>query len=59
MEGIMKTKEGIGLWNKAKGIIPGGTQLLSKRAEMFLLEKWSSYFKKFRVIIKEVFHRWI
>jgi len=40
------TKKGINLWNKAKKIIPGGTQLLSKRSEMFLPEQWPSYFKK-------------
>ncbi|MBD3352536.1 MAG: aminotransferase class III-fold pyridoxal phosphate-dependent enzyme [Candidatus Lokiarchaeota archaeon] len=39
-------KSGIKLWNKAKRIIPGGTQLLSKRSEMFLPEQWPSYFKK-------------
>ena len=37
---------GIQLWNKAKKIIPGGTQLLSKRSEQFLPEQWPSYFKK-------------
>jgi len=40
------TKKGIKLWNEAKGIIPGGTQLLSKRSEMFLPDQWPSYFKK-------------
>ena len=34
------------LWEKAKGIIPGGNMLLSKRAEMFLPEKWPAYFSK-------------
>lgn len=42
----MKTKKGINLWNRAKKIIPGGTQLLSKRSEMFLPDQWPSYFKK-------------
>ena len=42
----MKTKKGTTLWNKAKKIIPGGTQLLSKRSEMFLPEQWPSYFKR-------------
>ena len=37
---------GVELWNKAKKIIPGGNQLLSKRSEMFLPEKWPSYYKK-------------
>ena len=34
------------LWIKAKGIIPGGNMLLSKRSEMFLPDKWPSYFSK-------------
>jgi len=42
----MKINKGIKLWNQAKKIIPGGTQLLSKRSEMFLPEQWPSYYKK-------------
>jgi glutamate-1-semialdehyde aminotransferase len=42
----MKPTRGIKLWNKAKKIIPGGSQLLSKRSEMFLPDQWPSYFKK-------------
>ena len=34
------------LWNRAKQLIPGGNMLLSKRPEMFLPEKWPSYFSK-------------
>ena len=34
------------LWNKAKRIIPGGNQLLSKRAELFLPDYWPAYYKK-------------
>lgn len=34
------------LYNKAKTRIPGGTQLLSKRPEMFLPEQWPSYYSK-------------
>jgi len=34
------------LYKKAKKIIPGGTQLLSKRPEMFLPNLWPSYYKK-------------
>jgi glutamate-1-semialdehyde 2,1-aminomutase len=30
----------------AKSLIPGGTQLLSKRPEMFLPEYWPAYFRK-------------
>ena len=42
----MNTDNGIKLWNKAKKIIPGGSQLLSKRSEMFLPDHWPSYYKK-------------
>ncbi|OGW33613.1 MAG: aminotransferase class III [Nitrospirae bacterium GWC2_56_14] len=34
------------LYKKAKTLIPGGTQLLSKRPEMFLPELWPSYYEK-------------
>jgi len=34
------------LYKKAKNIIPGGNMLLSKRPEMFLPEKWPSYYSK-------------
>ncbi|WP_198553764.1 aminotransferase class III-fold pyridoxal phosphate-dependent enzyme [Tenacibaculum sp. Bg11-29] len=34
------------LYKKAKKIIPGGTMLLSKRPEMFLPDKWPSYYSK-------------
>ena len=34
------------LYKKAKKIIPGGTQLLSKRPEMFLPDNWPSYYSK-------------
>ena len=37
---------GVELWEKAKKIIPGGNQLLSKRSEMFLPGLWPSYYKK-------------
>ena len=37
---------GIKLYKKAKRLIPGGNMLLSKRPEMFLPEKWPSYFSK-------------
>ncbi len=38
--------KGQDLYEKAKKIIPGGTMLLSKRPEMFLPDKWPSYFSK-------------
>ncbi len=34
------------LYKRAKKVIPGGNMLLSKRPEMFLPEKWPSYFSK-------------
>lgn len=34
------------LYKKAKRIMPGGTQLLSKRPEMFLPGSWPAYYKK-------------
>ena len=34
------------LWKRAKTVIPGGNMLLSKRPEMFLPEKWPSYFSR-------------
>ncbi|MCL5011093.1 MAG: aminotransferase class III-fold pyridoxal phosphate-dependent enzyme [Patescibacteria group bacterium] len=41
-----KNKKGIELYKRAKEIIPGGTQLLSKRPEMFLPDLWPSYYEK-------------
>ncbi len=40
--------KGQALYKKAKRLIPGGTQLLSKRPEMFLPELWPSYYEKAR-----------
>jgi glutamate-1-semialdehyde 2,1-aminomutase len=34
------------LYEEAKKIIPGGTQLLSKRPEMFLPDYWPAYYQK-------------
>lgn len=42
----VKMNEGLKLWNEAKRLMPGGTQLLSKRSEMFLPEQWPSYFDR-------------
>lgn len=46
--GIESYLNGIGqlLYKKAKKMIPGGTQLLSKRPEMFAPEIWPAYYKK-------------
>ena len=38
--------EGIRLYKRAQGLIPGGTQLLSKRPEMFAPDVWPSYYSK-------------
>lgn len=37
---------GTDLYRRAKARIPGGTQLLSKRPEMFLPEHWPSYYDR-------------
>lgn len=37
---------GIDLWKRAKELIPGGSMLLSKRAEMYLPEGWPAYFDR-------------
>ena len=36
------------LYERAKKLMPGGTQLLSKRPEMFLPEQWPSYYARAR-----------
>lgn len=38
--------KGVELWEKAKTLIPGGNQLLSKRSEKFLPGLWPSYYSK-------------
>lgn len=40
------TSQGPKLWERAKEIIPGGGQLLSKRSEMFLPGLWPAYYTK-------------
>ena len=40
------SESGQDLYRKARKLIPGGTQLLSKRPEMLLPEQWPSYFAK-------------
>jgi len=42
----MVCNKGPELWKKAKTIIPGGNQLLSKRSEKFLPGLWPSYYAK-------------
>ena len=43
---IKQRHTGQKLWNQAKQLIPGGNQLLSKRAEMFLPDQWPAYYKR-------------
>jgi len=42
----MKRQSGQELYRKAKLLIPGGTQLLSKRPEMFLPDYWPAYYSR-------------
>lgn len=42
----IKIGKGQNLYLEAKKIIPGGTQLLSKRPEMFLPDLWPAYYSK-------------
>jgi len=42
----LKNGTGQKLWERAKTIIPGANQLLSKRSEMFLPNLWPSYYSK-------------
>ncbi len=46
MQRVMQTANGRALWKKAKNIIPGGSQLLSKQSEQFLPEQWPSFYKQ-------------
>lgn len=42
----LKGGAGVTLYNHAKSLIPGGTQLLSKRPEMFAPDVWPAYYSK-------------
>ena len=42
----LMTGSGVELYRRAKTLMPGGTQLLSKRPEMFAPEVWPSYYSK-------------
>ena len=42
----MKISKGQKLWQRAKDIIPGGNQFLSKKSELYLPNQWPAYFKK-------------
>ena len=41
------------VWNRAKKSIAGGNMLFSKRPDVFLPDKWPSYFKKAKGCIVE------
>ena len=41
-----KNSKSVALYNRAKTLIPGGTQLLSKRPEMFAPDVWPAYYSK-------------
>jgi glutamate-1-semialdehyde 2,1-aminomutase len=41
-----KTGTGQALYARARQLMPGGTQLLSKRPEMFLPEQWPAYYAR-------------
>jgi glutamate-1-semialdehyde aminotransferase len=43
---MIRTPQGQSLYRRAKTIIPGGTQLLSKRPELFAPEVWPPYYRK-------------
>jgi len=42
----LKQGKGPALYNRAKALVPGGTQLLSKRPEMFAPDVWPAYYSK-------------
>lgn len=42
---MIQLSKGPALWKRAKQLIPGGNQLLSKRSEQFLPDFWPSYYK--------------
>lgn len=42
----MRAKKSLALWNKAKKIIPGGSQLFSKRSEVHLPDLWPAYYAR-------------
>lgn len=43
---FVETNKGYGLFSRACKLIPGGTQLLSKRPSLFLPEQWPSFFSR-------------
>ena len=45
----LANSKGPKLYSRAKRLIPGGTQLLSKRPEMFAPDIWPAYYEKLKV----------
>lgn len=45
-DGFSEATSRSGLWAKAREVIPGGTGLLSKRAEMYDVDSWPSYYSR-------------
>jgi glutamate-1-semialdehyde 2,1-aminomutase len=43
---VLANSKGPKLYSRAKRLIPGGTQLLSKRPEMFAPDIWPAYYEK-------------
>lgn len=43
---VLASSKGPKLYSRAKRLIPGGTQLLSKRPEMFAPDIWPAYYSK-------------
>ncbi len=47
---VRESLDGPSVYRRARQLIPGGTQLLSKRPEMFLPEQWPAYYRRARGI---------
>lgn len=45
-DGGARVSVGQKLWKRATRVIPGGNMLLSKRADMFLPDRWPAYYSK-------------
>ena len=55
----MDRNKGSLLWDRAKQIIPGGNQLLSKRAEQFLPDHWPAYYQSAKgCLVQDLDGKW-
>ena len=55
----MDRNKGSLLWDRAKQIIPGGNQLLSKRAEQFLPDQWPAYYQSAKgCLVQDLDGKW-